>query len=509
MRATIFTVLSIIILALNSYAQKQDYVWPTGRDYQGIDEIKRGAIIDFNEKGAKFESGVIGYNFHSYSASICNENGRLLFYTNGCAVLDSTGSLAENGDSLNYNEWFEERWQGDCKRNGYPGTQDITILPFDEHRYVVVHKVKIYNGFAFEDSISINVSIVDVSENELSVLVKDSLLYEKGDLCVGYLTAIANAENVGFYILQPKVEDSLIVTYYLDETGFTELSNQNSGNFFTGYRSSASGTARFSPDGTKYAFYNYYDGLHIYDFDRSTGEISNHQEVVIFDSINVEDIRFGSMEWSADSRFIYTASRDELHQVDTWEPNLQDGVRLIDIYDGTQDPFATTFFLMALAPDCKIYMAATNGSFSYHVINNPDQLGTACNFVQNGIQLPPDVVGMPSFPNHPRWRVDEEDKCDPTITSIFGEAVYYRSELSVYPIPSSGIYTVDIPLQKSGVVHVTSIQGQILRSYEVASSARTITVDISDMPAGLYHVEYYPHDNKERQVYTRQVVRVE
>jgi len=64
-------------------------------------------------------------------------------------------------------------------------------------------------------------------------------------------------------------------------------------------------------------------------------------------------------------------------------------------------------------------------------------------------------------------------------------------------------------MSPAGVVHVTSIQGQILRSYEVASSARTITVDISDMPAGLYHVEYYPHDNKERQVYTRQVVRVE
>jgi len=214
------------------------------------------------------------------------------------------------------------------------------------------------------------------------------------------------------------------------------------------------------------------------------------------------------MEWSANSRFIYTASRDELHQVDTWESDLQDGIRLIDVYDGTQNPFSTTFFLMALAPDCKIYMAATSSNSSYHVINNPDQLGTACNFVQNGIELP-QSSGMPSFPNHPRWRVDEEDKCDPTITSIFGQSVYYRSELSVYPIPSSGIYTVDIPLQKAGIVHVTSIQGQILRSYEVASSDRTITVDITDMPSGPYHVEYYPYDNRERQVFTRQVVLVD
>jgi len=62
---------------------------------------------------------------------------------------------------------------------------------------------------------------------------------------------------------------------------------------------------------------------------------------------------------------------------------------------------------------------------------------------------------------------------------------------------------------KRGVVYVGSTQRQILRSYEVGSSDRTMTIDITVMPGGLYHVEYYPHDNKDRQVFTRQVVRVE
>jgi hypothetical protein len=58
----------------------------------------------------------------------------------------------------------------------------------------------------------------------------------------------------------------------------TRLANQNTHQYFDRFRSSASGTAKFSPDGTKYAIYNYYDQLHVYDFDRETGHLSNHQK---------------------------------------------------------------------------------------------------------------------------------------------------------------------------------------------------------------------------------------
>jgi len=268
MRTLLIVLLSTIYLVDFVTAQKEDYIWVGGRDRQVSNEIKNGVIIDFNESGAKFESGIIGHNFHSYSASICDEDGRLLFYTNGCAILDSTGSVVENGDSLNYNEWFEERWQGNCKRNGYPGTQDIIILPYDAEGFAIISKVKTYNGFAERDSMSMHISRVAIDENMVTkVIVKDSLLYSRGDLSTGYLTAIKALGGSGFYLLQPKVEDSVFVTYYLSENGIQRLVDQNTHHFFSKERSSASGTARFSPDGSKYAFYNYHDGLHLYDFD--------------------------------------------------------------------------------------------------------------------------------------------------------------------------------------------------------------------------------------------------
>jgi len=212
--------------------------------------------------------------------------------------------------------------------------------------------------------------------------------------------------------------------------------------------------------------------LHLYDFDRETGILSNHQKINIFPDPDVNDIIFSSVEWSSNSRFIYTATKRELHQIDTWETDIEeDGIRLIDTYNGTQDPFSTT------------------------VINSPDQLGTDCDFVQNGIQLP-HTAGGGSMPNFPRFRVDEEEKCDPTIVSVFGDAVFYRRDLVVYPSPSTGLFTIDLP------------EGFILRDEPIDRLSFEGEVQLYDLPVGIYNIEIYPSENAERIFYSKQVVKL-
>jgi hypothetical protein len=95
------------------------------------------------------------------------------------------------------------------------------------------------------------------------------------------------------------------------------------------------------------------------------------------------------------------------------EDDLEDGLELIDTFNGVNDPFPTIFYLMALAPDCKIYMCSTSSTNTYHVINNPNGKGQDCDFVQQGIQLP-FVSATATMPNFPRFRVDEEEKCHPS-----------------------------------------------------------------------------------------------
>jgi hypothetical protein len=301
------------------------------------------------------------------------------------------------------------------------------------------------------------------------------------------------------------------MTFRLDQKGIHRNEDQSAEQYFDRWYSSAGGTARFSPDGTKYAYFNRWANLHLYDFDRVSGLLSNHQKIQIFDTpADTFNHQFGSVEWSPNSRFAYITNRDSLHQIDTWEEDIEDdGIRLIDIYNGTLDPFATNFFVMALAPDCRIYMCSTNGSNSFHVINEPDELGPACDFVQNSIKLPR-AAGSANLPLHPRWRVDEEDKCDPSITSIFGELVYYRRDLKIYPNPAIDLITIEIPENIGEASFVIYNQlGEILFSEIINRGRSTIIKDINNFPSGIYNVELVPKINRERIFYGKQIVKVE
>ena len=505
--------LLLVVITSSSYAQsKQDYIWLFGQGESTTTGEQRGYKFDFNEQPYELEHQDIPIFINSMNASICDNDGNLLFFTNGCFVYNSDFELMENGDSLNYDEEYWELFNVNCTK-GYNGVEDAIIIRSfaSNHLYYIFHKPRIFNSFTQPDSIPIFYSVVDMNENNGlgKVTIKNKRIYTGKQCLAYYLTGIQFIDKASFWLVQPISEDSIFVTYLIDSDGIHRQPDQNTHQYFNRDRSSSSGTAKFSPDGTKYALYNYYDQLHIYDFDRETGKLSNHQKINIFPNPNISEIRFSSVEWSPNSRFIYTASKFELHQIDTWEENIeQNGIRLIDIYNGTQDPFSTNFFLMAQAPDCKIYMCSTNGTNSYHVINKPDQLGTACDFVQNGISLPHPSSGG-SMPNFPRFRVDEEEKCDPTIVSVFGDAVYYRRDLVVYPSPSTGLFTIDLPEDfSSGRLVVTNLQAQMLRDESIDRLSFEGEVLMYDLPEGIYNIEIYPSDNVQRIFYSKQVVKL-
>lgn len=507
-------IVSYIILNTfgNALAQvKGDYIWVLGQNDR--DEVEpRGYVFDFNKRNTDFlYSRKNNIGMSDCNASICDAAGNLLFYYNGCYVMNRDAEIMENGDSLNYDEWINVFWGGECFF-GYAGCQDVMILPdnYKESINHVLHKPRLFNGFNIRDSVQLWHSVVDLSMNNGlgRVTQKNEVVYRDKNLLVQYLTAISHENQKDWWIVQPVANDSMIVVFLLDEAGIRLYSEQNSHRYFDRGMSSAGGTAKFSPDGKRYAIYNNADDLLIYEFDRATGELTFDERVVPIDTSGYGI--FCSVEWSPNSRFIYTATMTKLHQIDTWEDDIQkDGVRLIDTYNGTKDPFSTNFFLMAQAPDCKIYMSPTNGSYSYHVINQPDELGTACDFIQNGIKLPDPSNGA-SFPNFPRFRVDEEEKCDPTITSVFGDRVYYRRELEVYPSPSTGLFTIRLPdaLHRATLI-VTDIQGQLIEKKVLDGLDKKISINLSDFPAGNYNIDIYPEENNDRIFYGRQVVKVE
>lgn len=500
-----------LLFSFQAYAQeKGDYIWIGGTQPYPDETRADGHLTDFNRQDPKPRRQDIRYGFTGNNASVSDKEGRLLFYFNGCAVMNRHHQIMPNGDSINAGRWFDVFWQGNCMY-GYPGAQNCIILndPANEYGYYLIHTTIIYYP-QVADSAQLNYSYIDMSldDGKGAVLWKNTEMYDKHDFIFSYTTAIADRDQGGWWLLQPKI-GSQYLTFHIGKEGIERYPDQESFQYFDKDRSSAGGTARFSPDGTRFALYNYNDQLHIYDFDRATGLLSNHQKIEIYhpDSIDRELLLFSSVEWSPNSRFVYCASYLKLHQVDTWESNIQDGVKHIADYNGTLDPFPTELFLMVLGPDCRIYMTPKNGSYSLHVINKPDEPGTECDFVQNAIRLPNSNSG--TLPNFPRFRVDEAEKCDPTITSVFGQEVYYRRELTVYPNPSHGVFTVKIP-EGTGraTLSVTGTNGAVILERQLNTSSPVEEVDITPLPAGHYNIHIYPEINNERIFFGKQVIKL-
>jgi len=498
-------IIIVILCVLNLqvlYAQKQDYIWPLGIDW-GLEEGIQAYRFDFNSSPFEVQEVDQAFEFRGNNGAICDPDGKLLLYTNGCLIADGNHNILF--DSLVLNEG-EIKTQAIGDTDGYVGSQDLMLFPLDsvDSCFILIHKQRVLSS---EGSIEVFLNQSSFCIGESNVLIDSNLKVEGAPyVLASFLTGITQHNSTNWWIVQPLSNDSLIMILQLDENGLSVDHYDNASVYFHADEISAAGTAKFSPDGTKYAIYNEHNGLSLYDFDRTNGTLTHKQTIRIVEDSSFA--RFFGVEWSPNSRFLYTASSTELHQVDTWEEDLTDGVRLVDVYNGTQDPFNTTFFLMSLGPDCRIYMCPTSSTFSYHVINSPDELGTACDFVQNGIQLPRSS-GVASFPNYPRFRVDEEDKCDPTIVSIFGEQVHYTRSLQAYPSPTTGTVTIQLPSQlaKAADIYITSTDGTVLSQQCMDAGESTSTISLTSYPTGMYTISLVPQD-KDNIVYSTKVSKI-
>jgi hypothetical protein len=154
---------------------------------------------------------------------------------------------------------------------------------------------------------------------------------------------------------------------------------------------------------------------------------------------------WGGGAFSPNSRYLYInfftkAFQYDLEASDVWASQVQ-----VAEYDGFLDPSFTTFYLMQLAPDGKIYSSSTNSVTSLHVMHNPDEPGLECQYQQHGIELPNrNAYSMPTFPNYRlgpldgsacdtlgldnlpvSWWRSEQDTLDPLLV-YFHDLSYYE-----------------------------------------------------------------------------------
>lgn len=171
----------------------------------------------------------------------------------------------------------------------------------------------------------------------------------------------------------------------------------------SGYRRNSIGYMKASPDGSRIAVAHEEIGslpggeslgtgmVRLYDFDVTTGVVSNDQQLV-------GGVSPYGVEFSSDSKKLYTTYRVgvtpsmAIGQFDLDATDIP--ASQIKVFEDTENLYA-----LQLGPNGKIYCAVPSQN-ALGVIQNPEVSGTGCNFVINGQSLSPNTwstLGLPPF----------------------------------------------------------------------------------------------------------------
>ncbi|WP_231562582.1 T9SS type B sorting domain-containing protein [Muricauda sp. MAR_2010_75] len=354
-------------------AQKQTSNWYFGSR----------AGLTFNDDGSVTPLDDGNLNTIEGCASISDEEGQLLFYTDGINVYNSTHSRMPNGFGL----------YGDTS-----SSQSALVVPMPENDdifYIFTVDTKIrpddlYHGF--------NYSVVDMALNDgLGDVVQKNIRLLS--FCSEKITAVlkdCNDRSAWVVTLSTKNgnEGDYFDTYHAFEINSSGLmTNSVKSTFNNSNFTDRRGYLKFSPDGTKMANANVFNGLFLYDFDTTTGSLSNQQRLYV---PTVQSPYAYGIEFSSNNRFLYAHTYNDdgaqfeednhaaLLQYDLDAPNITSSVVVLD----ESDIFRGA---LQLGLNGKIYRTISEtyqiGSPYLGVIHNPNRKGTAANYQHNAIQL--------------------------------------------------------------------------------------------------------------------------
>ncbi len=460
-------ILFLIIISIHSFAQKQTAFWYFG-DLAGL---------DFNSGNpVALSDGMLATN--EGCAAISNYNGNLLFYTDGSTVWNKDHEIMLNGENLNGN---------------LSSTNSAIIIPKPDN-------IGIYYIFTVDDLAGANglqYSEVDMQlDGDLGGVTsnKNILLHTP---TTEKVTAVKHQNDIDWWVLSHKFNSKDFVAYLVSSSGVSSPIISNIGTTITGNTSNTVGAMKFSPNGRKVAIANSYENreVQLFDFNDLTGALSNPITLTGFNGItgNVYGVEF-----SLDSKLLYvTDFGGSLYQ---YNLELATPTSIINSKLEIANNISGLGALQ-IAPNGKIYIAREFISY-LSVIDDPNVLGTGCNYRDVGISLNNrrSKLGLPPFIQSYFWKeVTSENLCygENTQFSIVNPEV---RQVWDFDDPASGIINNTSTLPNP--VHAFTAPGTYAVKVEstnfLGESAITITnVIISESPVATSPTDLIMCDDNE------------
>ncbi|MFW5662813.1 MAG: T9SS type A sorting domain-containing protein [Bacteroidota bacterium] len=346
-------------------------------------------------------------------ASISDNKGNLLFYSNGINVWNKNHEIMPNGHNLSGHQ---------------STTQSALIIPKPEYP-----DIYLLFTLAKEGSGGLSYSIIDMTlEGGLGdIIEKDIPLLNPA---TEKMAAIFHTNAKDVWLAAHKWDSDEYYMYRINSNGIDGPVINKIGTEHKGIFWNAIGQMQFSPDGKKLACVIANRGLvEVFNFDINSGKLSDS-----FFSIQLPDNEMGyGLEFSPSGKFIYISTNSSK----TGESN-SGYIYQIDLEAGDEKAVANSLIkigitsppsLMQMGPDKKIY---TPGNNSLSVIENPELQGENCDYQRNRINLGgrDPRVSMPAFIQSYYYYYDNE------LTVCEGDSIFIESDYAYAYLKSKEYY---------------------------------------------------------------------
>lgn len=378
-----------------AFGQKHDNNWIQGTGLTNDAPLSQTMLVTFDQSPPTIAIWPVSLDFNATTLTVSDEEGKLIFFTNGIKIHDANDNLMLGGDSLNAGQLAYENWE-----HGYSAFEGIQALPTGNDIYYLFHvRGEWVTAPVVPDLLG---TVVDMKGNGgLGEVIQKNLLIKKGQN-FEFPAATRHANGRDWWVATPELFKNQIFTCLISPSGVSDTAIQTIGYKPMSQDSIGIGQNLFSPDGATYVDVDQVNGVRIYDFDRCNGQFNN------FRTLNsaVAPKPLGAAI-SPNSRFLYIGANDGklILQFDLYTNDIESSVETVAIYDGfMQGPFESIFTIMRLAPDGKIYINSYTRHF--HVINNPDIKGLGCDVKQHYLPLPQEPSTIPVYPNYRLGPID-------------------------------------------------------------------------------------------------------
>ncbi len=360
-----------LLFALQGYAQKEANVWLFG-EYSGLDFNHDKPLAITENQVMIAEVGC---------SAIADNNGNLLFFTNGETIWNNDYEVMMNGSGLFGNTY---------------ATQSCIIVPSPGNE-------SIYYVFTLDRASplgdkGLNYSLVDISKHNGGGEVIEKNISLKTNVSEK-LTATMHQNKIDFWVIIHEWESDAFFSYLVTSEGVNHqpIISHSGSSHHPPIQETPLGSMKVSPDGSKLVVALYSRQVfEFFSFDNKTGFVSNYQS-----SNSVFHGAYG-VAFSPDSRKVYGSTyfinnheaSSYIFQFDLNSANIAGSATSLPSHADMQIRACA----VQLGPDGRVYVSRY-GEDSLGVIINPTREGIKCNYIEKftDLQGRKALAGLPNF----------------------------------------------------------------------------------------------------------------